>query len=106
MLVHADEVVGLTLMLLHVVKWCLLNQPSNRLRGSSTLVLNACPVTCKIALKRVVCPSISDPRPRHAFPETGCVVIEGVINGTLVTDTISDQTWKKFKLVSLNCWAT
>lgn len=88
------------LMLLPVLKCCLLNQPSNcSQRGSTALVLNACPVTCKIGLKRVVCPRISDPRPRHAFPETGCAInirtIESFINNTLVTDTMTNQTWKE-----------
>lgn len=32
------------------------------------------PVTCKIGLKRIVCPRIADPRPRHAFPESMCAI--------------------------------
>ncbi len=81
---------------------CSIIYPANCcLRGSVTLVLNACPVTCKIGLKRVVCPRISDPRPRHAFPETGCAIniwtIESFINNTLVTDTMTDQPWKELE---------
>lgn len=94
--VQADKVIwvrawhgGHWLMLLPVLKCCLFSRPSNcSLRGSVTLVPNACPVTCKIGLKRLVCPRISDPRPRHAFPETGCAInirtIESFINNTLV----------------------
>lgn len=92
-------------------------QSSNcSLRGRVTLVLNACPVTCKIGLKRLVCPRISDPRPRHAFPESGCAInirtMESFINNTLVTDTMTDQTWKELGTVrnpvplSVNCQGT
>lgn len=91
-------------MLLPVLKCCLLNQPSNcSLTEGTTLVLNACPLTCKIGLKRLVSPRISDPRPRHAFPETGCAIyirtIESFINNTLVTDTMTEQTWKELETV-------
>lgn len=43
-------------------------------KGSVTLLFHGCPVTCKIGLKSNVCPRITDPRPRHAFPETGCAI--------------------------------
>lgn len=60
---------------------------------------NSCPLTCKIGLKRDVCTRISDPRPRHAFPETLCAInirtIESFTNNTLVTDIMTDQTWKE-----------
>lgn len=60
---------------------------------------NSCPLTCKIGLKRDVCARISDPRPRHAFPETVCAInirtIESFTNNTLVTDIMTDETWKE-----------
>lgn len=74
---------------------------ANRLQS---LVLNASPVTCKIGLKRPVCAWVSAPRPRHAFPETGCAVnirtMESLINNTRVTDTITDQAWGGKRLLS------